>query len=188
MSEARDYGDPALRMTRDEYYAWAEGRRGRYERINGIVVAMAPERAGHNRAKGNLREIMRAAIRQAGVPCEAFTDGMAVPVGDSDYEPDCIVRCGETTLPDDALAVPDPVIVVEVLSPSTARYDRATKLAEYFRLPSVRHYLIVWPNEPRVVHHRRNDGGDIETTTVTAGDLALSPPGVTIQVEDIYLP
>ena len=45
-------------------------------------------------AAGNLREMMRAAIRKAAVPCEAFTDGLSVPVGDSDYEPDCIVRCG----------------------------------------------------------------------------------------------
>jgi hypothetical protein len=46
----------------------------------------------------------------------------------------------------------------------------------------------VWPDEPLVVHHRRTDGGDIETTTVTAGEIALSPPGIVIRVEDIYLP
>jgi Uma2 family endonuclease len=188
MSAARDYGEPALRMTREEYYAWAESRRGRFERINGIVVAMAPERVVHNRAKGNLREMMRTAIRMAAVPCEAFTDGLSVPVGDSDYEPDCIVRCGETPLPGEALAATDPLIVVEVLSPTTARYDRAIKFSEYFRLQSVRHYLIVWPDEPRVVHHRRADGGDIETVTMTQGELVLSPPGTTIRVEDIYLP
>ncbi|HME23474.1 MAG TPA: Uma2 family endonuclease [Acetobacteraceae bacterium] len=188
MSEARDWGDPALRMTREEFYAWAEGRLGRYERINGVVVAMAPERAGHNRAKHNLREVMRRAIREATLQCEAFGDGMTVQIDDSDYEPDCVVHCPETRLPRDAVAVPDPLIVVEVLSPNTARYDRATKFTEYFRLPSVRHYLIVWPDEQRVVHHRRTDGADIETTTVTAGEIALSPPGIVIRVEDIYLP
>jgi Uma2 family endonuclease len=186
MSEARDYGDPALRMTREEYYAWAEGRRGRFERINAIVVAMAPERLGHARAKRNLSRIMEEAIRAAGLSCEVFPDGPAVAVDDSDYQPDCIVRCGDR-LPGDLMTVPDPLIVVEVLSPSTARYDRSTKFAEYFRLPSVRHYLIVWPDQPRLVHHRRTDGGDIETATVTAGALLLSPPGITIQVEDIYL-
>ncbi|HEY7580937.1 MAG TPA: hypothetical protein VH855_25370 [Acetobacteraceae bacterium] len=44
MSEARDYGDPALRMAREEYYNWMDGQNGRYERINGVVVAMVPER------------------------------------------------------------------------------------------------------------------------------------------------
>jgi len=175
-------------MSREEYHAWAATRRGRFERINGIVVAMVPERVAHNRAKGNLREVMRAAIRKAAVPCEAFTDGLSVPVGDGDYESDCIVRCGEAPLPGDALAATDPLIVVEVLSPTTARYDRAIKLTEYFRLQSVRHYLIVWPDEPRVVLHRRDDGGDIETVTTTQGELVLSPPGITIRVEDIYLP
>jgi len=91
-------------------------------------------------------------------------------------------------LPGDALAATDPLIVVEVLSPTTARYDRAIKLTEYFRLQSVRHYLIVWPDEPRVELHRRDEGGDIETVTTTQGELVLSPPGITIRVEDIYLP
>jgi Uma2 family endonuclease len=188
MSEARDYGDPALRMTREEYYAWAEGRRGRYERINGVVVAMAPERAGHNRAKVNLQQMLRAAIRGGGLPCEVFGDGMTVQVEDSDYEPDCVVRSGDARLPSDSIAVTDPLIVVEVLSPTTARYDRSTKFAEYFRLPSVRHYLIVWPDQPRVVHHQRSDAGEIETATVTGGDISLIPPGLTIRVEDTYAP
>ena len=52
MSGARDYGEPALRMSREEYHAWAATRRGRFERINGIVVAMVPERVAYNRAKG----------------------------------------------------------------------------------------------------------------------------------------
>ena len=188
MSEARDYGDPALRMTREEYYAWAEGRRGRYERIEGVVVAMAPERAGHNRAKVNLQQMLRAAVRDSGLPCEAFGDGMTVQVEDSDYQPDCIVRCGEGRLPSDSIAVPDPRIVVEVLSPATARYDRSTKFIEYFRLSTVRHYLIVWPDQPQVVHHQRTDAGEIETVTVTGGDIRLVPPGLIIRVEDIYAP
>jgi Uma2 family endonuclease len=60
-------------MTREEFYAWANGRRGRYERINGVVVAMAPERAGHNRAKHNLREMMRG--RSVTQVCRARRSG-----------------------------------------------------------------------------------------------------------------
>jgi Uma2 family endonuclease len=119
------------------------------------------------------------------LPCEVYTDGMTVEVGESDYEPDAVVHCGGK-LPDDAVAVPDPVIIVEVLSPSTSATDRAWKLQEYFRLPSLRHYLIVWADKQQVAHHRRDDDGSIETRAVIAGEIRLEPPGITISVEDIY--
>ena len=58
---------------------------------------------------------------------------------------------------------------------------------EYFRLPSLRHYLILWPDQPRVVHHRRTDAvSEIETRVLTTGPLALDPPGVAIALEDLY--
>jgi Uma2 family endonuclease len=120
------------------------------------------------------------------MPCQAHGDGMTVEVGDSDYEPDAIVHCG-SKLPGDAIAVPDPLIIVEVLSPSTSATDRAWKLAEYFKLPSLHHYLIVWPDKPQIVHHRRTDaGGGIDTKIITSGAIRLDPPGLTITVEDIY--
>ena len=187
MSEAIDRGEPPERMTRAAYRAWSEGRAGRYERIQGVVVAMAPERVSHNLAKANTWRLLREAILCTDLPCQIFTNGMTLEIGDSDYEPDCIVRCSDQSLPNDAIAVPDPLIVVEVLSPSTSSVDRAWKLNEYFRLPSLRHYLIVWPDQPRVVHHRRGDAGsEIETHMPTSGPLALDPPGIAIALEEIY--
>ncbi len=96
-----------------------------------------------------------------------------------------MVHCG-AKLPDDAIAVPDPVIIVEVLSPNTSATDRAWKLQEYFRLPSLRHYLIVWADKQQVAQHRRGDDGVIDTRAVMSGEIRLSPPGITISVEDIY--
>jgi Uma2 family endonuclease len=182
------HGEPSEPMTRAQYRAWALDRPGRFERVNGVVVAMAPERAAHNLAKANIRDALRQAIRQAGLSCQAFGDGMTVEVDDSDYEPDCVARCGEADLPGDAIAVPDPLIVVEVLSPSTAIADRAYKLQEYFTLPSVRHYLIVWPDLPQVVHHQRTGEASIHTLTITSGQIRLDPPGIAITVEAIYAP
>ena len=179
----------AARMGREAYRAWANRQdRGRFERVHGVVVAMAPERANHNLAKGNVRDALRQAVRQARLPCQVFTDGMTLEVDDSDYEPDCVVRCGGERLSGDAVVVPDPLIVVEVLSPSTSAMDRAWKLKEYFRLPSVRHYLIIWADRQQVAHHRRTDGGSIDTVTLTSGLIRLDPPGIEIQMEDIYAP
>jgi Uma2 family endonuclease len=181
--------EPVARMSREEYRAWAnQQNRGRFERVSGVVVAMAPERANHNLAKGNVRDALHQAVRKARLPCQVFADGMTLEVDDSDYEPDCVVRCGEERLPGDAVAVPDPLIVVEVLSPSTSAIDRAWKLEEYFRLPSMQHYLIVWADRQQIAHHRRTDQGTIETMTVTTGPIRLDPPGIEIQVEEIYAP
>jgi Uma2 family endonuclease len=185
MSTAAGF-EPATRMSREEYRAWSERQpTGRFERMNGVVVAMAPERIAHNRRKGRAYGALRNAVRAAGLPCEVYVDGVTIEVGDSDYEPDAVVHCG-ARLPDDAIAVPDPIIIVEVLSPSTSAIDRAWKLQEYFRLPSLCHYLIVWADRQQVAHHRRTVVGAIETRTVTVGELRLDPPGVTITVEDIY--
>jgi len=78
------------------------------------------------------------------------------------------------------------LLVVEVLAPSTRQFDVSIKLAGYFSLPSVAHYLIIDPSEPMIVHHARGAGGDIITRVVTEGTIALDPPGLLIAVEDIY--
>jgi Uma2 family endonuclease len=101
------------------------------------------------------------------------------------YEPDALVYCG-TKLSASDIEVPAPIIVVEVLSPSTRRIDASAKLAGYFRLPSVVHYLIVDPDKPLVVHHVRGDGDTILTHVMTQGTIELDPPGLTVALADIY--
>jgi Uma2 family endonuclease len=178
--------EPCQRMTRAEYRAWAERQPlGRFERIDGVVVAMAPERVEHNSRKMMAWLALRRAVRDGNVPCQVNGDGMTVEVGDSDYEPDAVLYCGDR-LPPGSVAVPNPLVIVEVLSPSTAATDRAFKLREYFQLSSLQHYLIVWADRQQVVHHRRDDVGGIATTVLTGGEIKLDPPGIAITVEEIY--
>ncbi|HJY17125.1 MAG TPA: Uma2 family endonuclease, partial [Xanthobacteraceae bacterium] len=80
----------------------------------------------------------------------------------------------------------NPVIVVEVLSPSTRHIDAQIKLAGYFRLSSVMHYLVIDPDKPLVLHHARNADGTILTRIVSDGMIGLDPPGIEIAVGDIY--
>jgi Uma2 family endonuclease len=186
MAHARIH-EPEAPMTREEFLAWVDRQpTGRFERIDGIVVAMAPERASHNLRKGAARDALRRAIRAAGLSsCQVFTDGMTVPVDNSDFEPDALLRCGPS-LPGEATRVSDPMVLVEVLSPDSGTRDRATKLRAYFRLPSVRHYLIVWPDEPRIVHHARQPDGGIATEVLISGNITLDSPGITLTVEEFY--
>lgn len=179
--------EPPQRLSRAEYRAWATAQpRRRFERHSGVVVAMAPERLVHTRLKAAAWLLLRQSIQANQLPCEAIADGATMEIGeDDDFEPDAIVRCGER-LAGDATKVPDPLIVVEVLSPSTSTTDRTTKLAKYFELPSVQHYLIVWSDRRRVVHHRRA-GGSIATTVHTEGTIMLEPPGMPFDVAALYV-
>lgn len=175
------------RMTSAEFLIWAmsqpEGRR--HELVAGEVVAMAPERWRHAMAKARAWRALDDAIREAGVPCVACPDGMAVEIDAATvYEPDALVRCGEP-LDDDAVKVPDPIIVVEVLSPSSEARDAGAKLADYARLPALRHYLIVDPKSRFIIHHRIEDETVVRTTIVRSGTLALDPPGITVAADAI---
>jgi Uma2 family endonuclease len=179
--------DPEERMTREDYRVWAAQQRShRFERIEGIVVAMAAERAAHNLRKGSARDVRRAAVRRAGLACQVFGDGMTIEVGDSDYEPDAVVRCVGDRLPDDAMAVPDPLVIIEVLSPTTSGVDRGLKPRDYFRVPSLQHYLVVWPETQRIVRHSRTPDGDIATKVFASGEIALDPPGLALAFADFY--
>ena len=177
-----------LQMTREEFLRWAETQpRGRFERIDGKVVAMAPERGAHLRIKRDVLLALLRGIAAAGLPCEALPDGATVEVeAGNDYEPDAVVTCGER-MAAEATVAPNPIIVVEVLSPSTQGGDLTRKLIGYFKVPSVRHYLILFAERPQVIHHRRRDVGDeIETRMLVTGEIKLDPPGITITVEEIY--
>jgi Uma2 family endonuclease len=180
----RSFTPPLL--SRQEFRAWAEAQpRGRFERVEGEIVAMAPERWSHARMKAHVWQALDRAIRLAGLPCVAAPDGMTVEVGDdTDYEPDALVNCGPP-IPDDAIAAPNPVVIVEVLSPGTASVDTGAKFAGYFRVASVQHYLLVRPTRREIVHHRR-DGDTIMTRIVHDGTIELDPPGIQLSLDEIY--
>lgn len=174
-------------FTADEFIAWAMDQpTGRFELENGTVVAMAPECVNHGRAKARAWRALDAAIAARGLACEALPDGATVRIDERTvYEPDALVRCGPP-LPGDAIEAPDPIVVVEVVSPSSRGIDKGVKLARYFSLPSVRHYLLVDTDSRVVIHHQRIGDGRIESRFLAEGPLTLDPPGLTIAVEDIF--
>ena len=169
-------------MSADEFLAWAQGwaEGERYELDDGEPVRMASERARHALAKGEVYAQLRAAIRDAGVQGQVFPDGMAVVIGERTvYEPDALVRPGPP-VDGDTVKITDPLLVVEVLSPSTGSLDTTTKLDGYFRVPSLRHYLIVNPAKRRLTHHARDEAGTITTRILGDGPLRLDPPGIVL--------
>jgi Uma2 family endonuclease len=177
---------PKARMSVDEYLAWAGDQPGRYELLDGAIVAMSPEGAAHAERKAAIHAVLLAAVRARRLPCHVLPDGMTVRINDATaYEPDALVYCGAKLTPT-AVEVPHPVIVVEVLSPSTRHIDLSAKLADYFRLASVAHYLIVDPEKPRIIHHARGKGDTILTRIVSEGTISLDPPGIELAMGDVY--
>jgi len=176
------------KMTVDEFLAWAEGREGRWELYNGVPYAMSPERTRHAKVKLAAHMALLKAIRKAGVQCHLLPDGVGVRISRHVMHiPDALVYSGPE-LPDDAIEVPNPVILVEVASPSTRKFDDTVKLDGYFSLPSVHHYLIVDPQGPPVIHHRRQAEGPILRSIVHEGTLTLSPPGIELEVAEMFAP
>lgn len=170
------------RMTADEFIPWAmqQPKGQRYELADGEIIAMAAERVIHVRSKFRIARQLHAAVDAAGLQCETFIDGMAVRVDDHTiYEPDALVRCGPP-LGDNMVEILDPLIVVEVVSPSTRNIDAGIKLDDYFRIPSVVHYLIVRADKETIIHHRRDTNGLIATSIVRDGNIQLDPPGIAL--------
>ncbi|MFZ1104187.1 MAG: Uma2 family endonuclease [Hyphomicrobiaceae bacterium] len=174
------------RMTVDEFLTWAEGQEGRWELYNGVPYRMPSEQLGHIDVKVAAYLALQRAIRKAGVPCHAVADGASVRISrEVMHVPDALVYCGPK-LPRKDLEVPNPVIVVEVASPSTRKLDDTVKRDGYFSLASVHHYLIVDPEGPPVVHYSRQADGTILRSVVAAGALAVSPPGLELGVAEMF--
>lgn len=168
--------DPApARMTSDEFIAWA------MEQPEGLHYELAaPERSGHALAKANVWRRLTEAVETAGLLCDVYPDGMAVTIdANTVYEPDVLVRCGPR-VPDDTVRLNDPIVVIEVLSPSTRSDDLDVKLIDYFRVPSIHHYLIVRTEGGAIIHHAGNSDGTILTRIIRDGTLHLDPPGLTV--------
>jgi Uma2 family endonuclease len=176
----------AQRLSRAEFHRWADEQpRGRFERVSGTPVAMPPERWVHMRLKARIWRALDREILAADLPCQAAPDGMTVEIDDdTDYEPDALVNCGDP-VPDEATAAPNPVVIVEVLSPSTESLDAGGKLADYFRMPSVSHYRLVRPLRPEIIQHTRV-GERIETRIIRGVKIELDPPGIRLNLEEIY--
>lgn len=182
-------GKPAVRdrLTVDAFIDWAMAQPGgRYELLDGEVLAMSPERVGHARIKARVWWALDRATAASGSSCEALPDGLSVPIDEStSFEPDAMVRCG-APLDDHAVKIEDPLIVVEVISPGSRGIDTGIKLQGYFSLPSLEHYLVIDPQRRAIIHYARDKDGSVRASIHRAGSLALDPPGIALPVEACF--
>ena len=172
-------------MTQQEFFAWAEAQDTRYEFDGFQPVAMTGGNIVHSRVIRNVNR--QLANRLAGKACESLgPDAGIATVGGTVRYPDAVVSCTRPGNLD--RLVPNPVVVFEVISPTSIRTDRIVKLREYAAVPTIRRYVIVEPNAVAVTVLSR-DGADEPFHTVgLAEDDTLDLPeiGIGIPVAAIY--
>jgi Uma2 family endonuclease len=174
-------------MSADEFLVWAERQGEHWELFDGIPVAMSPERVIHGEVKYRVARALDEAIAKSGVPCRFVLDSAAVRIdARSLYQPDALVYCGEP-VPGDAIEIPNPVVVFEVLSPSNAATDLRDKLQGYFRVPGLQHYVIVDPDKRLVIHHARAQGDVVASRILSEGELRFDPPGIAFPIEALFV-
>lgn len=147
-------------MTPQEYLDWESTQQEKHEYIGGQIYAMTGVRLNHNRIALNAVAALRKALR--GLPCEVFMSDVKLQIDAADafYYPDVIVTCDPRDLADGrALAVQHPWLVVEVLSESTAAFDRGRKFEHYRLIESLTHYLLVETTRPQAELFCRNPQG-----------------------------
>jgi len=175
-------------MSADGFLEWVEAQdSGHYQLIGGKAVARAPESVEHSHVKFQVAKAFDGAIAAANLPCRAFVDGLGVKIDDATvFEPDAFVNCGER-ISWNSLIAPNPVIVVEVISPTSTRRDLAVKITNYFRHPAVQHYPVVVLENRTAIQHSRGEGDTLKTRIAGIGDrLMFEPPGIAVIVSDLF--
>jgi Uma2 family endonuclease len=170
-------------MTVAEFLTWDDGTDTRYELIDGRPVAMAPVAPSHSIIVVNLSYELKARLKP---PCYAGSEaGVLHPDrADSFYEADIVVSC--TPVAPGMAAIPKPVVVIEVLSPSTVEHDRGRKAYDYRRLSSVQEIVLVASEQRRLeVWRRRGAKWEVEDLIGDA-TLELETVGVAVPLAAIY--
>ena len=170
-------------MTLAEFLAWEERQSLRYE-FDGIgPVAMTGGTAGHAQIQRNLAFALTARLR--GKPCQFFGSDLKIQVAEGHIRyPDGMVLC--TPVDRTTTVVHDPVVVFEVLSPSTARNDRIVKAREYEATPSVKRYVMLEQDGVGATVYARS--GETWTHEILIADSILVLPeiGIELPLAELY--
>ena len=176
-------GSPAAdrRMTVAEFLDFDDGTDTRYELVEGRPVAMNPPKVRHVVMPGSL---FRALDRKLSPPCQPFVGG-GVALSDEHDEyrlPDVFVSCAEFR----ESYFDQPRLLIEILSPSTAKEDRTAKLDFYRSFPSAEAVMLVWQDTRRVELHQRRAEGWLVTAMIGHGTVVVPLLGLELSLDEIY--
>ena len=182
MSIAKRRPESDLPRTIAEFDVWNAGQPERWEFFGGHPVMLAPASKPHTIIKTNIARHL--ANRLAGARCRTYAEGVEIKTAAMSLIPDVAVECRPIDLTTPAVA--EPVLIVEVLSPSTAKDDIGQKWQGYCLIQSLRHYLVVAQDSRFVTLHTRTGPASFEETVHQEGVIELAALGVSLSFEEIY--
>ena len=182
-------GEPKIEfMSLDAFLDWEAKQAARHEFVDGVARMMAGGTIRHAVMMTLVASALLQRLRTGG--CRPTTSDLLVvlPNGDGRY-PDVTVICPPFQPGDRTTR--EPVLVVEILSPSTAAYDQSRKLAAYRTIPALRHILILHQDEPRAEVWTRGaavgaDGWTVSTHVGASADVPLPGLGIVLALGELY--
>ena len=175
-----------VHYTYDEYIALEDASTVRHEYLDGEIYAMAGGSPDHAALAASVIALLQVQLPPG---CRVFSSDLRIRIpatGLATY-PDAAVVCGATArAADDRLAVTNPLLLVEVTSPSTEEYDRGEKLRHYTQLPSVREVLIVSHREPHLTLHRREGDSWISLEARRGESVPLEAFSGSLAVNEVF--
>ena len=144
-------------LTPEEYLTWERKQPFKNEYYNGQIIVMSGASRSHNRITVDITTQLSNQLMDGA--CEVFASEMRVRTSPevSYFYPDIIVVCGEPRFEDDTFdTLLNPIIVIEVLSPSTAAFDRGEKFEHYKQIASLEEYVLISQDRVRVEHYHRH--------------------------------
>lgn len=171
-----------------DYLQLEEAANVKHEYLDGEIFAMAGGTPRHAALAMNVGTALNVQLR--GKPCRVYSSDLRVRVqatGLATY-PDVSVVCGPLEHdPEDENTVTNPVVVVEVLSPSTQDYDRNEKALHFKQIPTLREIVLVGHSERHIEHWSRGvDGRWVMRELRTAGTVHLPSVDCAIDLDDVY--
>lgn len=177
---------PAPRFDRQDYFAWEPEQPVKHEYVAGEVFAQAGARQNHVVVAGNCFAALRQRLR--GTPCRAYISDMQLEVAQADavFYPDVMVSCHPEDLAAERV-LHHPRVIVEVLSDSTAAYDRGGKFAAYRMLESLQEYVLIDPERRSLEIFRRLPSNDwLLATGDSARALVLAALEMEIGFDEVF--
>lgn len=174
--------------TREAYLTFEQESETRHEFVNGQVIAMAGASRAHDLIVITLLAKLYALLLQNG--CESHSGDIRVRLSFDDYAyPDISIVCDEPqfedTHPETLL---NPTLLIEVLSPSTEKYDRGSKGIRYRSLPSLKEYLLISQDKFHIEHYRRQANGEWGVRDIFGLDASITFFSIeaTLQLKEVY--
>lgn len=182
-------GEPAVQyLSPEEYLTLEREAFEKSEYYRGEIFAMAGAREAHNLIVANLvAKLHGIFIHQ---PCKVYPSDMKVHVHKKDFftYPDVTVVCGKAEFYDDTKDVLlNPEVVIEVLSPTTEKYDRGKKFELYRNNPHIKEYILVSTQEKKIESYLKQESDwSFKDSSITESEFPIRSLSISLNIDDIY--